>query len=205
MIQTAVLDIGMGNLDSVVRAIAECGGHPQVTRLPEQVANASHIVLPGVGAFARGADCLQQSGLIPTISEAVFDKKTPILGICLGMQLLCSRGSERGIKSTGLGWIAGEVVALPCQNDERSPHVGWNDVEPTSNGSEITFIDQCDDFYFTHSYCAIPDDPKSVLATTPFAGGFASVIGHRNIFGVQFHPEKSQGAGRSLLTRFLQC
>jgi glutamine amidotransferase len=192
----------MGNLDSVARALEECGADPVVTGSREELERAAAIVLPGVGTFARGMENLRALGLEPVLQEQVLERGVPTIGLCLGMQLLMSRGEESG-ETSGLGWIDGGVERLQPIDGERVPHVGWNEVSPTQESALFEGIEPRADFYFVHSYHARPASDDDVLATTPYCGGFASVIGRGNVWGVQFHPEKSQKWGLRLLRNFV--
>lgn len=199
----AIVDYGMGNLDSVARAVEECGGRPVVTADPADLASATSIILPGVGAFSEGMRNIRRLGFDVALEEEVRANGIPFLGLCLGMHLIATRGSEGG-DTPGLGWIDAEIVRLePHEEGERVPHVGWNEVH--LRRVSPLFLDPAvvRDFYFVHSYRLQPADPDVVLATTPYCGGFASVIGRDNIFGVQFHPEKSRRAGFDVLRNFL--
>lgn len=199
----AIIDYGMGNLDSVARAIEECGGRAVVTGDPADLASATAIVLPGVGSFSEGMQNIRRLGFDVALEEEVRGKGIPFLGLCLGMHLIATRGSEGG-DTPGLGWIDAEIVRLePHEPGERVPHVGWNEVHLDRASPLFPDPAVVRDFYFVHSYCMRPADPEVVLATTPYCGGFASVIGHHNIFGLQFHPEKSRRAGFDVLTNFL--
>ena len=193
----------MGNLDSVVRAIEVCGGRPAVTADPADLASATAIILPGVGSFAEGMRNIRQLRFDVALEEEVLEKGIPFLGLCLGMHLIATRGSEGG-DTPGLGWIDAEIVRLePKEPAERVPHVGWNDVVPLRASALFPDPSVVRDFYFVHSYCLQPADPEIVLATTPYCGGLAAAIGRENIFGLQFHPEKSRRAGFDVLTNFL--
>lgn len=204
MTAVSVVDFGMGNLDSVMRALQECGATPRLTASPDEVASSERVVLPGVGAFSDGMRAIRERGLDQAL-ESARRAGASILGICLGMQLLAEEGLEGG-RTRGLGWIPGLVGRLSPAPGERVPHVGWNEVHRTAAGrtSRLTSaLADGRDFYFVHSYavaCASPDD---VLATTPYCGGVPSIIGRGQVFGVQFHPEKSQRAGLGLLRSFL--
>jgi glutamine amidotransferase len=198
-----IVDYGVCNLDSVERAVEECGGRPVMASRPEDLEAVSSIILPGVGAFAHGMRNLRERGFVEALNEQVADKRIPLLGLCLGMQLLASAGTEGG-EEPGLGWIEGRVEKLePAGEGERVPHIGWNEVYGNGASSLFDGIDPGRDFYFVHSYhfaCANDDD---VAARTPAYGEFASGVAHGNVMGVQFHPEKSQKAGFQLLTNFL--
>jgi len=202
----AVVDYGMGNLDSVRRAFEVLGATVRVTGDPADLAGADRIVLPGVGAFGVAMENLRARGLDEALTEQVIALGAPFLGICLGMQLMATTGREHG-DHRGLGWVPAVVdrlVATP--SDPRIPHVGWNEVDPVAVHPLFVGVEPQRDFYFVHSFHVRCDDPASVVATTPYAGGFASVIGAGSgvAFGVQFHPEKSQRVGRTLLENFLK-
>ncbi len=204
MNRVAVIDYGAGNLDSVCRALQECGADPRVTTHPRDLELASRIVLPGVGVFAEGMRGLRERGYEEALQEQVRVRDLPFLGICLGMQLMASSGIEGG-RSSGLGWIPGEVVRLePRAEGERVPHVGWNEVQPCESGCGLfSGLDGARDFYFVHSFHLRPGSESTVAAWTPFAGRFASAVRRGRMMGVQFHPEKSQKAGFQVLRNFL--
>lgn len=199
----AIVDYGMCNLDSVARAVEECGANPIVTDRASDLAIASSIILPGVGAFPEAMCNLKQRGLDDALNQHVLSKQIPFLGICLGMQLLATTGWEGG-ETDGLGWIDGEVCRLePTTKSERIPHVGWNEIDFECPSPLFKNISPGKDFYFVHSYhfcCASRDN---ILAYTPYCGSFVSAINRDLIFGVQFHPEKSQRLGFQLLKNFL--
>ncbi len=198
-----VIDYGMGNLGSVRRSLEECGASVVVSSSPESVEECTKIILPGVGAFADGMRHLHQTGWVEAIDEAVSGRGVPILGICLGMQLLASVGHEGG-ENPGLGLIPGVVKRLEPNGDNiRIPHVGWNEVHRARDNELLAGVPDKSDFYFVHSYHFIPDAEDNVVATTPYCGGFASMIARNNVYGVQFHPEKSSRPGFQLLRDFL--
>jgi glutamine amidotransferase len=199
----AVVDYGMGNLDSVARAVEECGGRAVVTDREDEIGRATHVILPGVGAFGDGIRCLRQRGLDEILRAQVLSTGVPFLGICLGMQMLATRGREGG-EVAGLGWVDGEVRRLqPAGGDTRIPHIGWSEVVPTGPSPLFAGIEPGRDFYFVHSYHLVCHDPADVVACTPYCGGFVSAIARGSIHGVQFHPEKSQRVGFALLRNFL--
>lgn len=202
MIRVAVVDYGMGNLDSVARATEECGGAPVVTSEEAEIARAPAVILPGVGAFAKGMERIRERNLDEILDTQVRRRGVPLLGLCLGMHLLATRGDEGG-ETSGLGWIEGEVRRLPSENGLRVPHVGWNEVHHESACPLLADVESGCDFYFVHSYHLVCTDPTHVVATTPYGSSFASVVEAENVYGVQFHPEKSQRAGFQLLRNFL--
>ena len=203
MKRVAIVDYGVSNLDSVARAVEECGGQPFVTSEPDVLAEAASIVLPGVGAFRVGMTNLRRLGLDEVLDDLVRRRGIPLLGLCLGMHLLATTGSEGG-DTPGLGFIEGDIVQLvPHERGERVPHIGWNEVV-AERGSPLLSLDEPPhDYYFVHSYHLRPAAEGDVVATTPYCGGFVSVIARENVYGVQFHPEKSSRAGFALLRGFL--
>jgi glutamine amidotransferase len=202
MVRVAIVDYGMGNLDSVARATEECGGLSLVTSSAEEIGSAPAVILPGVGAFAKGIEQIRHRGLDEILDTHVRQRGVPVLGLCLGMHLLATRGEEGG-GTSGLGWIEGEVRRLPSGNGLRVPHVGWNEVHHDGSCPLLTGIESGRDFYFVHSYRFDCTDASQVEATTPYGSSFASVVASDNVFGVQFHPEKSQRVGFQLLRNFI--
>jgi imidazole glycerol-phosphate synthase subunit HisH len=202
MKRVAVVNTRLTNLHSIARAVEECGLQPVVTDHPGDLESVANIILPGVGSFPRAMEHLRDTGLIDALSEQVIEKRIPFLGICLGMQLLATTGREGG-DSSGLGWIDGEARLLQPDAGERVPHVGWNDIEFRNASPIFDGIATGQDFYFVHSYVLRPSDESSITATTSYAGGFAAAVQRDHIFGVQFHPEKSQKPGFAVLRNFL--
>lgn len=203
MSKTLIVDYGMGNLCSVKRALEECGANVILSDDPAVCALADHIVLPGVGAFADGMVAIRDGGWIDALRTAALEDKIPLLGICLGMQLLADKGFEGG-DTAGIGLIPGEVRRLVFDTSEtRIPHVGWNEVHHGSTHPLFFGIPTGTDFYFVHSYHFVPNDAEAVLASTPYCGLFTSTVVRGTIFGTQFHPEKSSRAGFQLLRNFL--
>lgn len=199
-----VVNYGMGNLDSVARAVEECGGHPVVTNAGSDLERVSYIILPGVGSFAAGMENIRRFGLDKILIEQVKGKGIPFLGICLGMQLLAEKGYE-GAETSGLGWLEAEVIRLePSGPYERIPHVGWNEVVYKRNSPLFRDIPSGKDFYFVHSYHLMCRNEGDVIAFTPYCGDFMSAVNRDNIFGVQFHPEKSQKPGFQVIKNFLE-
>jgi glutamine amidotransferase len=198
----AIVDYGLCNLDSVARAVEECGGKPRVTSDAKDLAHASHIILPGVGAFADAMDNLERTGLADAIREQVTSERIPFLGICLGMQLMATRGFEVR-ECAGLDLIPGEVRRFkPSTADVRIPHIGWNEVRFKDSCTLFAGIPVNSDFYFVHSFHLCCDD-EYCIGRTPYADGFVSAVQRGRSFGTQFHPEKSQKLGFRLLRNFL--
>ncbi len=199
----AIVDYGMGNLDSVARAVERCRATPLVSGDPVDLGRASSIILPGVGAFADGMTELQARSLDSALRWEVLENRVPLLGICLGMQLLASKGFEGG-ETDGLGLIAGEVRRLePDGPATRIPHVGWNEVEILRNCPIFEAVPSGKDFYFVHSFHFVCEQSETAVARTRYCGGFVSGIRQDSVFGVQFHPEKSQKPGLAVLGNFL--
>ena len=200
--RVVLIDYGSGNLHSAEKALQAVGGEVVTTDDPEAVAAAERLVLPGVGAFRACMQALTaRDGLVEAMTEAVHARGAPFLGVCVGMQLLATRGLEFGA-TPGLDWIPGEVRALaPASPAAKVPHMGWNAVRGETPHALIR--DGEEDQYFTHSYAFAPEDPAAVIGSTDHGGRFAAAVAHGNVAGVQFHPEKSQAAGLALIARFL--
>jgi glutamine amidotransferase len=211
--QAVIIDYGSGNLRSAAkafeRAARESGGTMavKVSADPRDVAASSHIVLPGVGAFA---DCMnglsRLPGMVDALTRAVHEDKRPFLGICVGMQLLATRGLENGTHA-GLGWIDGEVRRLEVTGQWwlRVPHQAWSELTPHKPAHPLlSGISAGECTYFVHSYHLVPSDRHDVLATTDYGGEVIAAVGRANIAGTQFHPEKSQEAGLRLIANFLR-
>jgi imidazole glycerol-phosphate synthase subunit HisH len=203
MKKVAIIDYGMGNLDSVARAVEVCGGSSVVTCDPADIREANYIILPGVGSFPEAMRNLRDKGIDLIIKEEVVGKRIPFLGICLGMQLLATMGYE-GEPCKGLGLISGEVKKfVPDSADIKIPHVGWNEVIFDKPSALFNNIPSGKDFYFVHSYHLVCKDREDVLTRTPYCGDFVSSVFRDNVIGVQFHPEKSMQVGLKLLGNFL--
>ncbi len=203
--QVALIDYGAGNLHSVHNALKAAGAaHIAVTADPDVVRKADRIVLPGVGSFGACASGLRAiGGMVEALDEQVRGAGTPFLGICVGMQLLATRGLEHGV-TRGLDWIAGEVRAIEVTDPRiKVPHMGWNDVALPAHDRSSGLVEE-GEAYFLHSYHFIPEDGHDIAAMTDHGGGLVAAVARDNIVGVQFHPEKSQSYGLSLLTRFLE-
>jgi glutamine amidotransferase len=204
VLMIAVIDYQVVNLRSIQKAFERLGATVEVTSDPERIRRADRVVLPGVGAFKAGMDQLDRLGLIPVIRE-VIDAGTPLLGICLGMQLLMTESEEFGVHR-GLNVIPGKVVRFrgdaPAMAGLKIPHMGWNVVSMRRRPEPLAGIPDHGYFYFVHSYYVAPEDPAVVAAETTYGVRFASILAWRNVVACQFHPEKSQALGLSLLQRF---
>ncbi|MDE2620435.1 MAG: imidazole glycerol phosphate synthase subunit HisH [Sphingomonadales bacterium] len=200
----ALIDYGAGNLHSVANALKAAGaGGVAVTADPDVVRAADRIVLPGVGSFRACAEGLRAiPGLVAALEERVRVGGAPFLGICVGMQLLASRGVEHGV-TAGLDWIAGEVRLIePTDPAIKVPHMGWNDVALAPHAGDHGLLEP-GEAYFLHSYQFVPAEGAAVAAMTDHGGGIVAAVAQDNVVGVQFHPEKSQAYGLALLERFL--
>src|SRR5437588_9878588 len=205
----AIIDYGSGNLRSAAKALeraaheANYAGDVRVTSAPEDVAKAERIVLPGVGAFA---DCRRGLAAVPGLEaalvEAVMARGRPFLGICVGMQLMAERGREFETVE-GLGWVAGEVVAIePAEPSLKIPHMGWNELSPRATHPVLAGLPDGTHAYFVHSFELRPARPADLLAEADYGGPLVAAVGHDNLVGTQFHPEKSQQAGLRLIANF---
>ena len=199
-----IVDYGMSNLNSIQRALEECGAqNPIAIDNPRELRTADRIVLPGVGAFGDGIEHLRVQGWIEVIREEVLENKIPLLGICLGMQLLASKGFESG-QHDGLDLIPGNVKKLePIGENEKIPHVGWNEVHYNRDNHLFNGIPDGRDFYFVHSYHPEPEDESIVAGQTHYGRTFSSAVWKDRVFATQFHPEKSQVLGLQLLKNFV--
>jgi imidazole glycerol-phosphate synthase subunit HisH len=198
--ETIIIDYGMGNLRSVEKAVAAVGGRPFITGDPEAVRKAARLILPGVGAFGDAMINLRQNGMDAAIRDAVLAQR-PLLGLCLGLQLLFTHSEEFG-SHEGLNLIPGKVLKF---NDPglRVPHVGWNQTEGSRPNPLMEGISEGSYFYFVHSYYVEPDRADDVLRWTSYGHRFCSIACRGKVWGAQFHPEKSQDIGKRLLRNFL--
>jgi glutamine amidotransferase len=198
-----IIDYGLGNLRSVLGAVEKLGHQGAISANPSTLELADKLILPGVGAFGDGMRNLNERGLIGPLGNLVQTQKKPILGICLGFQLLAETSTEFG-EQTGLGWIPGHVKRMEPGTDAlRIPHVGWNDLE--QSGDCILFDEIPDPalFYFVHSY-HLETDAAITVGTCTYGRPFTAAIQSGNVFGTQFHPEKSQQHGLKVLRNFLE-
>ncbi len=202
--RVAIIDLGVGNLRSVAHSFSMLGANVIVTTDAADIAAADRLVLPGVGAFAAYADKLSGSGVREVLEREAREKGKPLLGICLGMQVLATVSEEHG-EHRGLGWIPGRVVKLDVANAPhlRVPHMGWNHLRPRGACPMLEGVGPESTFYFVHSYALRPDDPAHDVADCEHGATFCAAVMHENLFATQFHPEKSQRDGLRLLERFL--
>jgi imidazole glycerol-phosphate synthase subunit HisH len=203
MKRVVVVDFGLGNLHSVVKALRHEGADVLLTEKPEDVRGAERLVLPGVGAFADGMAGLRKRNLVEPLREFIATGR-PFLGICVGMQLMAERGREFGTVE-GLGWIRGEVVPIaPSDPGLKIPHMGWNELIVRTAHPVLDGLGSGTHAYFVHSYHLRPEDAADRLADTDYGGPLAAMIARDNLIGTQFHPEKSQMAGLRLIANFLR-
>lgn len=195
-----IIDYGMGNLRSVQKALERVGAEAVVTDDPNRVAEASKVVLPGVGAFEDAIAALRRLDLTDAIRSTI-DADKPFLGICLGLQLLFDRSFENG-EHEGLGVIPGEVVRFELPREYSVPHMGWNEVRFKQRPPIFEGIDDGEHFYFVHSYYVAPREPSVIATTTDYHVDFCSSISRGRLFATQFHPEKSQTMGLKILRNF---
>jgi glutamine amidotransferase len=213
-VSVAIVDYGSGNLHSAAKAFERAArdtGHSQpilVTSHPDDVARADRVVLPGVGAFAdcrRGLDAIP--GMVEALNDAVRRKGRPFFGICVGMQLMATRGNEHGV-TEGLGWIPGEVDKIaPTDPTLKIPHMGWNTLNATRPHALLDGIPVGSDglhAYFVHSYQLNAADPADLVASADYGGAVTAIVGRDTMVGTQFHPEKSQKLGLHLIANFLK-
>jgi len=203
----AVVDYKIGNIHSLLNALAYLGCAAKVTRDPEKLLAADKIILPGVGAFDAAMRNLNEFALVDVLNEAALKQRKPILGICIGMQIMAETGEENG-RTVGLGWFAGAVRPIaPLMPGTRVPHVGFNDVSfvPNCCGPFAVFKEPTD-FYFVHGYHMECANPADAVGTVDYGGReLTAAVARDNIAGVQFHPEKSQSNGLAVLNAFLQA
>jgi glutamine amidotransferase len=198
----AIIDYGMGNLRSVQKGFERMGREAVVTRDPHTILDASKVVLPGVGAFPDCMRNLEEFGLIDAVKQSIASGK-PFLGICLGLQLLFTESEEFGI-SRGLDIIKGKVVRFrgPAYNDLKIPHMGWNSLSIKRRPPAMQDVPDGSNVYFVHSFHVVPEDTGVIATTTNYGIDFVSSVWKDNVFACQFHPEKSQALGLSILKRF---
>lgn len=198
-----IVDYGMGNLASIANMLQRVGSRGVISGDPALISGAEKLILPGVGSFDAAMRNLSERGLLPVLSEKVCLRKTPVLGICLGMQLLTSRSEEGELP--GLGWISAETRRFDFpQGGLKIPHMGWNSVREEKDSPLLSGTGGEQRFYFVHSYHVVCHDRRDVLATASYGGDFVAAVSRDNIYGVQFHPEKSHRFGMGLMKNFAE-
>lgn len=200
----AIINYGMGNLRSVLNAFLQIGVTATIIDSPDQIQSCTHLVLPGVGSFGDAMENLNRNGWSGAIRNSVVDGGKYFLGICLGIQLIASSGTENG-EHAGLDIVRGRVERIPVSPGIRIPHIGWNEIEKVENDAKLfAGIDNRECFYFIHSYVLVPEDESIVKAVTYHGTRLVCAIQHNNIWATQFHPEKSQKAGLQILRNFVE-
>lgn len=200
-----VIDYGVGNLGSILNMLRKIGAQAIISSNCENIARAEKLILPGVGSFDNGMSRLNESALMPILNHKVLDERTPILGICLGMQLFTKK-SEEGVLE-GLGWIDGETRRFSFEQGKtglKIPHMGWNSIVIKERGGLCRGFTETPRFYFAHSYHVVCNNPDESIASTCYGYEFTSILRKGNILGTQFHPEKSHKFGIRILTNFLE-
>lgn len=199
-----IVNYGVGNLDSILRAFKTSGAEVLVSSEVEDLERSDGIVLPGVGSFAKAMGNIETSGLLPALTRRVLEERTPILGICVGFQLFTKHSEEGDVD--GLGWIDGVTRRFDFKDVDpapKIPHIGWNDLQRRQEGPLFDGIHRDACFYFAHSYCVFCNDQGAVLTTTQYGCEFVSAVQRDNILGTQFHPEKSHANGLRLVENFI--
>lgn len=198
-----IIDYGLGNLASIKNIIKKVGGASIVSSNYNEILSADKLILPGVGNFSAGMENIVQNGLLPILNQKVIEQKTPILGICLGMQLMANHSEEGDCK--GLGWIDSEIVKFKSEEmgNLKVPHMAWNEIQVKKTHPLFPDLKAEERFYFVHSYHAIANKKEDVLATVHYGYDFVCAYSKDNICGMQFHPEKSHRFGMEVFTRFL--
>ncbi len=199
--KVGLIDYGAGNFGSVYNALNSLDIDVLKVRDAKQLQSVNHIILPGVGAFGAVMEKLHEFGIIDPLREAVIEQEKFYLGICVGMQVLAELGTEF-VDTEGLGFISGKVIKIPVDKSLRLPHIGWNTVTWKENNPLFQKIEGDTSFYFVHSYHFVPKDKVHCSAWTEYGGEVTASVSSKNIFGVQFHPEKSQRNGLQLLENF---
>ena len=200
-----IIDYGLGNLGSMLNMFKKIGAEACIASDPTVVEKADKLILPGVGSFDAGMQRLESRGLIPILERMVLDKKIPILGVCLGMQLLSKRSEEGQLP--GLGWLDAETERFQfCGINAtlKIPHMGWNQISVKQEHPLFADLQHYNRFYFVHSYHVVCEKAENILATTHYGFDFTSAVIKENIMGVQFHPEKSHKFGMLLLKNFVE-
>lgn len=202
-----IIDYGMGNLGSIKNMLKKAGFPSVITNDSREIEIADKIILPGVGAFDTGIRNLQQNGLMPLLNHKALVEKVPVLGLCLGAQLI-TNGSEEG-RLPGFGWVDGETVRFHFDDLENKqalkvPHMGWNVLQIVREHPYLAGLPEDQRFYFVHSYHLVCKKPEDVIANTFYGYPFASIVGHENVVGMQFHPEKSHKFGLQVLKNFAE-
>jgi glutamine amidotransferase len=198
-----IIDLG-GNIASIYNRLLTEGAVPKVASHPRDIAAAERVILPGVGSFDTALRQLAVAGIAEALHEVALVRQRPVLGICLGMHLMCD-GSEEGVRP-GLAWLQGRAARLRMSDDQRLkiPHFGWNQLTSRNKGTLLRGTGAEERYFFAHSFCIYDAPASDVAATSTYGDAFAAVVEHENLFGTQFHPEKSHAAGGTILTNFMR-
>lgn len=200
----AIIDLGIGNISSVGNIVKKSGGEFFICKNHKELSSCSKIIIPGVGAFDRGVRGLIEGDWIEALNESVLKEKKNVLGICLGMQLMCKRSEEGTLR--GLGWIDADVTRFNFANVEQKlkiPHMGWNTIQVENENNLLSRCEEEKRFYFVHSYHVVCRESEDILLTSHYGYDFTSAFRRDNIYGVQFHPEKSHRFGIELIRNFI--
>ena len=197
-----VVDYGMGNLRSVQKIVSRIGAEVRISSTEDDLEWGDRLILPGVGAFADAMKRLRELNLVDILNDQVIARKKPILGICLGMELMARSSTELG-HTVGLGWFEADVIGFDRAKGIRVPHVGWNHTEIKKERPLFAGLSGQPTCYYVHSFHMVCEDPKDVLACSEYGGTFTAAIGKGNILGTQFHPEKSQANGFQILVNYV--
>jgi len=200
-----IIDYGLGNLASIKNMLRKVGANSQITSDPKLIIQAEKLILPGVGSFDRAINRLHENDMISSLNMAVLEKKIPVLGICLGMQIMTSKSEEGSLP--GLGWIDADTKRFFFEKDTglKVPHMGWNIIKKAKENPIFRDFPDESRFYFVHSYYVECKDSENVLMKTSYGIEFHSAFCKENIYGVQFHPEKSHRFGMQLMKNFVEC
>lgn len=199
-----IIDYGMGNVGSILNMLKKVGTSAKISGEPDDIMAAEKLILPGVGAFDNGMTRLAEKGLIPLLNKKVLEEKCPILGICLGMQLMSCKSEEGELP--GLGWVEAETRRFKFNGEIghlKIPHMGWNEVRASGQPLLFERFEKPPRFYFVHSYHVCCERPEDVMATSFYGYEFTAAIGKENVMGTQFHPEKSHRYGMHFLRNFV--
>jgi glutamine amidotransferase len=204
MHKIVIVDYGMGNTNSVKKQVEKTTESVIISRKKEDILSATKLILPGVGHFKSAMDNLKSYDLIDTLNIAVLEQKKPILGICLGMQLMTTYSEEGNLK--GLSWIDGTIKKFDFEDKAnfKRPHMGWNQTKHHKQSALLKDINENSEYYFVHSFYMVSNDSADVLCSTKYELEFTSAFEKNNIFGVQFHPEKSHSSGKQMIKNFIQ-
>ena len=204
MMKVGIINYGLGNISAFKFAFKKLNCEVIIAEKPNDIHNCSHLILPAVGSFDYAISLIKKSKLLNALTEDVFINKKPIMGICVGMQILFDSSEEGELK--GLGWIKGKVKKFDINTFKKInlPHMGWNNIDENKLNNKLCFNLNNEEFYFLHSYHCVPEDKDIIVSTTEYGQKFCSAINSKNIFGCQFHPEKSHDSGLKIFSNFLK-